>query len=91
MSSIRFPADLGPYADGSYTSQLGETVKLQPVLLGELEPELNSEKVVLGKVVCSINVEEAVCLYALLAVIIVSFTYCSLTTIFRVSDDVRGC
>ncbi|KAF2901649.1 hypothetical protein ILUMI_04537 [Ignelater luminosus] len=51
---------LGPYGGGSYTSPTGQTVKLEEVLLNDLKPGLNEEKVVLGKVVCSVYNEDGV-------------------------------
>jgi hypothetical protein len=48
------PKQLGPYGGGSYTAG-NETVKMMLVVLKELNLEINSEKVVLGKVVCSVQ------------------------------------
>lgn len=51
---------LGPYGGGSYTSSLGQTVKLIEARLNDLKEGLNEEKVVLGKVVCSVMNEDTV-------------------------------
>ncbi|XP_019865803.1 tetratricopeptide repeat protein 5 [Aethina tumida] len=51
---------LGPYNGGSYTSSHGQTVKLVETSLKDLNPGINEEKVVLGKVVCSIRNEDTV-------------------------------
>ncbi|GJQ77322.1 hypothetical protein Trydic_g20740 [Trypoxylus dichotomus] len=51
---------LGPYGGGSYTSSSGQTVKLDEVNVSDLKPGINEEKVILGKVVCSVHNEEAV-------------------------------
>ena len=48
------------YSGGSYTSAKGETIKLDHVLFDDLSPEVNSERVVVGKVVCSIASDEPV-------------------------------
>lgn len=47
--------DLGPHAGGQYTSKAGSVVTLSQCRLAELQPKVNYGKVVLGKVVCSIN------------------------------------
>ncbi|XP_063971795.1 tetratricopeptide repeat protein 5-like [Lytechinus pictus] len=59
MSSFK-ENDLGPYSGGSYTSPNGQTVKLEPCVLSRLQEGINSEKVVVGKVVCSIATEELI-------------------------------
>ncbi|CAH1370334.1 hypothetical protein MTP99_011911 [Tenebrio molitor] len=51
---------LGPYGGGSYTSSHNQTVKLNEVSLSHLKPGLNEEKVVLGKVVCTVQNEDSV-------------------------------
>ncbi|KAJ8913318.1 hypothetical protein NQ315_013288 [Exocentrus adspersus] len=51
---------LGPYGGGSYTSTNGETVKLVEIQLSDLKPGINEEKVVLGKVVCSVRNQDTV-------------------------------
>ncbi|XP_025836601.1 tetratricopeptide repeat protein 5-like isoform X2 [Agrilus planipennis] len=51
---------LGPYSGGKYTSSGGQAVKLDEVLLSNLSVGLNEEKVMLGKVVCSIYNEDKV-------------------------------
>ena len=54
---------LGPYAGGGYTSGSGKTVKLMRCSFRDLEPGINAEKVVLGKVVCTVPNESVVPLY----------------------------
>lgn len=56
---------MGPYDGGSYTSSTGQTVKLEEISLHDLESGLNEEKVVLGKVVCTVQNEDSVPLYDL--------------------------
>nr|CAI5824005.1 unnamed protein product [Callosobruchus analis] len=57
---------LGPYYGGSYTSTTGkQTVKLDACKLSDLKAGVNAEKVVLGKVVCSVRNED-----------VVPFTFC---------------
>lgn len=51
---------LGPFAGGIYTSSTGQTIKLAEIALNELKSGLNEEKVVLGKVVCSVHNEDTV-------------------------------
>ncbi|XP_072024550.1 tetratricopeptide repeat protein 5-like [Amphiura filiformis] len=51
---------LGPYSGGSYTSPNGKTVKLKHVQLSSLDEGLNAEKVVVGRVVCSVASEEPI-------------------------------
>lgn len=51
---------LGPYAGGSYTSTTGQTAKLVQTSLADLKPGLNQEKVILGKVVCSVMNDDTV-------------------------------
>ncbi|KAK3579170.1 hypothetical protein CHS0354_022707 [Potamilus streckersoni] len=53
-------SDLGPYKGGSYTSHSGKTVKLERCTLSRLKTELNAEKVVVGRVVCSIPSDDPV-------------------------------
>jgi hypothetical protein len=53
------PKQLGPYGGGSYTVK-NETVKLEPVVLKTLGLGINIEKVVFGKVVCSVHNDDAV-------------------------------
>jgi hypothetical protein len=50
---------LGPYEGGSYTAN-SKTVKLEPVALKKLQLGINLEKVVLGKVVCSVHNDDVV-------------------------------
>ncbi|XP_017768479.1 PREDICTED: tetratricopeptide repeat protein 5-like [Nicrophorus vespilloides] len=51
---------LGPYSGGSYSTPNGQSVTLQEVTVNELIGGFNEEKVVLGKVVCSVYNEETV-------------------------------
>ncbi|XP_023311567.1 tetratricopeptide repeat protein 5-like [Anoplophora glabripennis] len=51
---------LGPYSGGSYTSSNGEAVKLIETKLSDLKPGINEERVILGKVVCSVRNEDTV-------------------------------
>ncbi|CAH0560308.1 unnamed protein product [Brassicogethes aeneus] len=60
---------LGPFGGGGYTSSGGKTVKLEETLLNDLKTGLNEEKVVLGKVVCSIRNDDTV-----------PFTFCLVDT-----------
>jgi hypothetical protein len=53
------PKQLGPYGGGCYTAK-NETVKLEPVVLKKLHLGLNTEKVVYGKVVCSVHDDDGV-------------------------------
>jgi len=57
LDSIK-DSDLGLFGGGSYTSSKGEKIKLEHVLLKDLSPGYNSEKVVIGKVVCSVTNDE---------------------------------
>ncbi|XP_077982744.1 tetratricopeptide repeat protein 5-like [Glandiceps talaboti] len=52
--------DLGPYGGGSYTSSKGDTVKLNYMMLNQLAIGLNTQTVVMGKVVCSVTIDEAI-------------------------------
>jgi hypothetical protein len=53
------PKQLGPYGGGCYTAR-NETVKLELIVLKKLHLGINLEKVVLGKVVCSVHDDDAV-------------------------------
>lgn len=74
---------LGPYGGGCYTSSSGEKAKLTEVLYSSLKPGLNEEKVILGKVICSVRNEDTV-----------PFTFCSIdksgtvivSTVFNLAD-----
>ncbi|XP_074026151.1 tetratricopeptide repeat protein 5 [Leptinotarsa decemlineata] len=74
---------LGPYGGGSYTSSNGQKVNLTEAALPDLKPGMNEEKVVLGKVVCSVRNEDTV-----------PFTFCMVdkggtcvvVTIFNLAD-----
>jgi hypothetical protein len=50
---------LGPYEGGCYTAN-NKTVKLESVALKKLQLGINLEKVVLGKVVCSVHNDDVV-------------------------------
>lgn len=51
---------LGPYYGGSYSSTDGQSVDLKEISLSELKPGINLEKLVLGKVVCSVHNDDSV-------------------------------
>ncbi|XP_044256056.1 tetratricopeptide repeat protein 5-like [Tribolium madens] len=74
---------LGPYGGGSYTSSTNQTVKLDEISLGILKPGLNEEKVILGKVVCTVQNEDSVpftlCLVDKLGT-------CVVVTVFNLAD-----
>nr|XP_022337699.1 tetratricopeptide repeat protein 5-like isoform X2 [Crassostrea virginica] len=53
-------SDLGPYGGGTYTSPKGKSVDLTRCKFNELKPEVNHNKVILGKVVCTIATNEPV-------------------------------
>jgi hypothetical protein len=53
-------SDLGPYGGGSYTSPSGKSISLTTVPLASLRPDTNLEKVVVGKVVCSLTSDDPV-------------------------------
>ncbi|XP_076109796.1 tetratricopeptide repeat protein 5-like [Mytilus galloprovincialis] len=52
--------DLGPYAGGKYTGPSGKTINLVQCKFCDLKPQLNAEKVILGKVVCTVQSYEPV-------------------------------
>ncbi|XP_033113098.1 tetratricopeptide repeat protein 5-like [Anneissia japonica] len=54
------PSDLGPYGGGIFQSAKGDKVTLVPVKLDQLDKGLNKEKVILGKVVCNIMLDEPI-------------------------------
>ncbi|XP_045192909.1 tetratricopeptide repeat protein 5-like isoform X3 [Mercenaria mercenaria] len=56
---------LGPYAGGGYTSNSGKSVKLMRCSFKDLETGVNPERVVLGKVACTIPTDD-----------LVPFTFC---------------
>jgi len=74
---------LGPYGGGCYTSSSGEKAKLTEELCGALKPGLNEERVILGKVICSVRNEDTVpftfCLIDKVGTVIV-------TTVFNLAD-----
>lgn len=51
-------ADLGPYRGGSYTSHSGMTVFLTHIPISKLQPEINPNKVVIGKLVGSVPMDD---------------------------------
>lgn len=51
---------LGPYGGGSYISSKGEQAKLTEISYNSMKPGLNEEKVILGKVICSVRNEDTV-------------------------------
>ena len=54
------PSDLGPYGGGSYTSPSGQTVQLEHVTVSKLVSGCNPNKVIVGKVVGSVPVDDPV-------------------------------
>ncbi|XP_038067973.1 tetratricopeptide repeat protein 5-like [Patiria miniata] len=59
LASIK-ETDLGPYGGGSYTPPKGDPVKLELMPLSRLAAGPNPEKVVHGKVVCSVATDEPI-------------------------------
>ncbi|XP_014661430.1 PREDICTED: tetratricopeptide repeat protein 5-like [Priapulus caudatus] len=55
LRSMNAQKDLGPYSGSTYTSGTGASVKLSHVPLKQLNKGLNSGKVILGRVVCSVS------------------------------------
>ena len=53
-------SQLGPYANGSYLHHSGSRVKLEQKTFSNLQPGLNSETVVVGRVICSVHTENTV-------------------------------
>jgi tetratricopeptide (TPR) repeat protein len=58
--SICADRDLGAYSGGSYTSPAGRTVHLKLVTINQLQTGLNTEMVIVGRVVCSVNMESSI-------------------------------
>lgn len=54
------PSDLGPYGGGSYTSPSGQTVQLEHVPVSKLVSGCNPNKVIVGKVVGSVPMDDPV-------------------------------
>ena len=52
--------DLGPYTTLEYVDAEGKTVSLSRCKLAELQPKVNAGKLVVGKVVCSVNSTDGV-------------------------------
>ena len=61
VSSLR-PTDLGVYSGGSYTSGSGQTVTLEQIPLANLKPGINSQSVILGKVVGAVTNDQHITL-----------------------------
>ena len=55
-------SDLGPYAGGSFKGAKGVSVNLSPATIDELRVGSNEERVLSGKVVCSIQSEHSAAL-----------------------------
>jgi len=53
-------SQLGPYANGSYLHHSGSRVKLEQKTFSKLQPGLNTETVVVGRVICSVHTENTV-------------------------------
>ncbi|XP_075235210.1 tetratricopeptide repeat protein 5-like isoform X2 [Lycorma delicatula] len=51
---------LGPYDGGLYTAASGQSCRLELIHISQLKDGLNSEKVIIGKVICSVNDEDSV-------------------------------
>jgi len=60
ITSLDPNKQLGPYSGGQYNSPNGGSVSLKPVMISDLVDGSNSEKVILGVVICSIHSEELV-------------------------------
>ncbi|GFO20713.1 tetratricopeptide repeat protein 5 [Plakobranchus ocellatus] len=60
LSSSISDRDLGPYSSLEYVDTGGKTVALTCCKLAELQPKINAGKLVVGKVVCSINSTDSV-------------------------------
>lgn len=54
------PSDLGPYGGGSYTSPSGQTVQLDHIPVSKLVSGSNHNKVIVGKVVGSVPMDDPV-------------------------------
>jgi len=60
VSSLDSGKQLGPYTGGSYKSPSGATVNLNLIPFTDLKSGINSEKVILGVVICSVHTEDTV-------------------------------
>jgi len=60
ISSLDSVKQLGPYSGGSYKSPSGVTVSLNLIQFSELQAGVNTEKVILGVVICSVHTEDTV-------------------------------
>jgi len=60
ISSLDPSKQLGPYSGGQYNSPNGGSVNLSPVFVSDLTNGANSEKVILGVVICSVHSEDTV-------------------------------
>ena len=65
IDKISPQTDLGPFSGGSYTGASGISVNLELIPLSRLQSGANSERVVLGRAVCSVSVESAITLYVI--------------------------
>jgi len=63
VDKISLQSDLGPFSGGSYASASGLRVTLTPVTVSGLQAGVNSERVIVGRVVCSVSTESAITLY----------------------------
>ena len=52
--------DLGPYGGGSYTSPSGKKATLEQASLSQLSPDINLNKVIAGKVVGVVPMDQPV-------------------------------
>lgn len=59
LQSLR-DSDLGPYSGGKYTSPKGKSIDLVRCKFCDLQLQVNEEKVIMGKVVCTIQSNEPV-------------------------------
>ena len=60
ITSLDSVKQLGPYSGGSYKSPSGSTVNLNSISFTELKSGVNTEKVILGVVICSVHTEDTV-------------------------------
>ena len=60
ISSLDPSKQLGPYSGGTYNSPSGGSVNLSLSSFSDLSDGVNSEKVILGTVICSVHSEDLV-------------------------------
>jgi len=60
IASLNSEKQLGPYSGGSYKSPSGGTVNLSIIPFEDLTAGLNTERVILGVVICSVHTEDTV-------------------------------